>query len=303
MKLHALTGAAVAVALATGAAAQPQQNFDEVVIESQDLGGGVHMLTGSGGNIGLLVGEDGALMVDDQYAPLSAKIAAKVEELGGGPVRFVINTHHHGDHAGGNAPFAEMGATVVAHDNVRTRLSQEQQSPIGTNVIPAAPEAAWPLVTFAEDVTFHMNGQTVRAFHVPPAHTDGDAMIYFEEANVLHGGDVFTTSGFPLIDVPAGGSLEGFVADLTLAVEAIDDDTKVIPGHGPLSTRADIAARRDALQGFVDILKPLAESDLTIEQIIASRPLDGHDEGFSGGFISTESFITSAVTSMRAADR
>ena len=297
-----MTAAACAATLAgalLGAAAGAQQNFDDVVIEETDLGGGVYMLTGSGGNIGLSIGEDGAVMVDDQYAPLADKIAAKVDELGGGEVRFVLNTHYHGDHAGGNAPFAEAGATIFAHDNVRTRMSTPQVSPVGGGETPASPEVAWPVVTFPETVSFHMNGQTIHAIHTPPAHTDGDVSVYFEEANILHTGDMFIRGGFPLIDLNAGGSLGGFIAAQTMMIDMIDDDTTVIPGHGGLGARSDMIATRDALQGFSDVLTPLAEADLSIEDILASRPLDGRDEGFTGGFITAEGFITNAITAMR----
>lgn len=293
--------AAAAAALGAAGAAQAQQNFDDVMIDARDLGDGVYMLTGSGGNIGLLVGDDGALMIDDQYAPLSSKIMDKVAELSGGAsVRFIVNTHWHPDHTGGNVPFAEAGATIFAQENARRRLMQEQPSPIGGGVTPPAPPEAWPIVTFPEDVSFHMDGQTVHAFHVAPAHTDGDVMIYFEEANVLHAGDVFTTSGYPIIDAGADGSLEGFVADETRVLGMIDEDTKIIPGHGGLSTYADLEARRDALAQLVDLLKPLADSDLSIDEIIAARPLDGYDEDYAGGFVSTEDFIRAAVGQMRA---
>src|SRR5262249_34664099 len=155
-------------------------------------------LVGQGGNIGLLNGADGTLMIDDQFAPLSDKIAAKIAEIAGSSnVRFLVNTHVHGDHTGGNANFAQKRATIIAHDKVRTRIMQPKPTLRGGDPSPPAPAVAWPIVTFAQDVTFHMDGQTIHAFHVAPAHTDGDVMIYFEEANVLHAGDVFTTTGYP----------------------------------------------------------------------------------------------------------
>ncbi len=192
-----------------------------------------------------------------------------------------------------------MGATIVAHDQVRTRLMTPQASPVGGDQTPATPTGAWPVVTFAESVTFHMNGQTIHVIHTPPAHTDGDSIVYFEDANILHTGDLFVRGGFPLIDVGAGGSLGGFVDAQTIAIEHVDADTRVIPGHGPLSTVADLTATRDKLIEFRDILAPLAGTDLSIEDIIANRPLDGYADDFQGGFINTESFITAAVTAMR----
>jgi glyoxylase-like metal-dependent hydrolase (beta-lactamase superfamily II) len=302
MTCSRLAAAAVAAA-AISLPAHAQFDLENAVVENIDLGDGLHMLTGAGGNIALLVGPDGAMMVDDQFNELADRIAAKIGELApgeAGEVRFVVNTHYHFDHAGGNEAWNGRGATIVAHDNVRERLSNPQPNVLSGELEDAEPPGAWPVVTFSDDVTFHMNGQTVHAFHVPPAHTDGDSMVYFEEANVLHGGDVYTTSGFPLIDAGAGGSLDGFVASMTLALETINEDTRIIPGHGPLSRYADLEARRDKLQEFADLLKPLAESDLSVEEIIAARPLDGHDEGYAGGFISTENFITATVNRMRA---
>jgi glyoxylase-like metal-dependent hydrolase (beta-lactamase superfamily II) len=292
-------------AVALGAPAFGQFDLENAVIGSQDLGGGVHLLTGEGGNIALLVGPDGAMMVDDQFAELADRIATKIGEIApgdAGRVRFVVNTHYHFDHAGGNEAWTGRGATIVAHDNVRPRLSNPQPNVLSGEVEDPKPASAWPVVTFPESVTFHMNGQTVHVVHTPPAHTDGDAIVYFAEANVLHTGDMFIRGGFPLIDGGANGSLDGFVAAQTLAIEHSDAETKIIPGHGPVSTIADLTATRDKLAQFRDILAPLATTDLSIEDIIANQPLDGYDEGYAGGFISTDAFITAAVTAMRRGD-
>jgi glyoxylase-like metal-dependent hydrolase (beta-lactamase superfamily II) len=300
MSIRLAAALASASALALAAASAQEQNFDDAVVTAEELGSGIWLLQQpSGGNMGLSLGADGAIMVDDQFAPLAEKIVAKIREVGGDAPRFIINTHHHGDHAGGNEPFAAMGTTLVAQDNVRARLMTEQASPLGGAPTPAAPPAAWPVVTFAQSVTFHMNGQNIHVIHTPPAHTDGDSIVYFEEANVLHAGDLFIRGGYPLIDVAAGGSLGGFVDAQTAAIGEINADTKVIPGHGPLSTLADLTASRDRLAQFRDILAPLAASDLSIEDIIANQPLDGYNDGYTGGLITTEGFIAAAVTAMR----
>jgi glyoxylase-like metal-dependent hydrolase (beta-lactamase superfamily II) len=297
-----MIAAGVASAAALAGSAHAQFDLENAVIESTDLGGGVHLLTGQGGNIALLVGPDGAMMVDDQFNELADRIAAKVAEIApgeAGQVRFVVNTHYHFDHAGGNVAWTGRGATIVAHDNVRSRLSNPQPNVLSGEVEGPQPAAAWPVVTFPESVVFHMNGQTVHVVHTPPAHTDGDVVVHFEEANVLHTGDMFIRGGFPLIDGFANGALDGFVAAQTMAIEHINADTRIIPGHGPVSTLADLTASRDKLAQFRDILAPLAASDLSVEDIVAARPLDGYDEGYAGGFISTDAFITAAVTAMR----
>jgi glyoxylase-like metal-dependent hydrolase (beta-lactamase superfamily II) len=304
MRSHLLMTAvaAVAAAAACGAPALAQFDLESAVVESTDLGDGLHLLTGAGGNIALLVGPDGAMMVDDQFNELADRIAAKIGELADGEsgrVRFVVNTHYHFDHAGGNEAWNDRGATIVAHDNVRKRLSNPQPNVLSGELSDAEPPGAWPVVTFPEAVTFHMNGQTIHVVHTPPAHTDGDSAVYFEEADVLHTGDMFIRGGFPLIDGYANGSLDGFVAAQTMAIDHINADTRIIPGHGPISTLADLTASRDKLAQFRDILAPLAATDLPVEDIVANRPLDGHDEGYAGGFISTDDFITAAVTAMR----
>lgn len=206
------------------------QDFSKVEVKASALRGGTHLLTGAGGNIVASVGDDGTFIVDDQYAPLSPRIRAALKDIGGGEVRFVINTHWHGDHTGGNESFGKAGAVIVAHDNVRKRMSTEQLIAAFDRKVEASPEAALPVVTFAEGVTLHLNGDTVRVSHVADAHTDGDALVKFERADVLHMGDTFFNGGYPFIDVGSGGSIGGAIAAVDAGLAMSGEATIVVPG-------------------------------------------------------------------------
>ena len=201
------------------------RDFSDVEVTAHHVAGGVYYLEGAGGNIGLSVGEDGVVMIDDQFAPLTDKIVAAIRELSNGEIRFVINTHVHGDHTGGNENLGRMGVLILARDEVRVRLADAQ-----------APEAL-PVVTYSESIMIHLNGDEVHAFPVPPAHTDGDSYIHFRDADVLHLGDVFRTTGFPYIDLANGGTLDGTIGALGVAIGMAGPNTKIIPGHGAVSTR------------------------------------------------------------------
>ena len=217
------------------------QNFDAVEIETQQVSSSVYMLLGQGGNIGVFVGEDGVFVIDDQFAPLTDKILAAIGAITSEPVRFVFNTHWHGDHTGGNENLGRTGALIVAHENVRERLSMDQvlervgREPAPT---PAAPAGALPVVTFTEDVTFHLNGDQLHAFHVSNADTDGDAIVHFRRANVVHMGDTFFRDRFPFIDTATGGSIDGMIAAVGAALAVMDARTRVIPGHTGRCRRA-----------------------------------------------------------------
>lgn len=252
------------------------------------LGGGLHMLTGRGGNIGLSVGEDGVVMIDDQFAPLAPGIAAEIAKLTSKKVRFVINTHWHGDHVGGNEAFAKDGAIVLAHDNVRRRMSTQQVMKVFNATIPAAAKTALPLVTFADGVSLHLNGQTTGIRHVKSAHTDGDALVRFTEANVLHMGDVFFNGSFPLIDVESGGSIDGYIAAQKLALTLVDDKTKIIPGHGPLASRKDLEASLAMLEQVRALMARAVAEHKTVEAAIAAHPLKDLAAIWSKGFINEE---------------
>jgi glyoxylase-like metal-dependent hydrolase (beta-lactamase superfamily II) len=270
------------------------QDFDAVQIQTQRLTDAVYMLIGQGGNIGVSVGEDGVFLIDDQFAPLTDKIVAAIGAISSEPVRFVFNTHWHGDHTGGNENLGEAGALIVAHDNVRQRMSVEQVlERIGRPVsnTPASPETALPVVTFTEDVTFHINGDALHAFHVEHAHTDGDAIVHFERANVVHMGDTFFRDRFPFIDTASGGSIDGIIAAAGEALAIMDADTQIIPGHGALSTRDDLRAYRDTLRVMRNAVAALMEQGLGLDQIQARRPIRtqaaawGQDEAAERSFV------------------
>lgn len=270
------------------------QNFDAVQIRAQSLGGGIYMLMGQGGNIGLSVGEDGVFIIDDQFAPLTEKILAAIAEITSESVRFVFNTHWHGDHTGGNENLGRTGALIVAHKNVRVRLSMDQvlerigRQPAET---PAVPSAAWPVVTFTEDVTFHLNDDELHAFHVENAHTDGDAIVHFKRANVVHMGDTFFRDRFPFIDTATGGSIDGMIAASGTALAVMDSETQVIPGHGSLSDREDLRRYRDALKTMRDAVADLMEQGRSLEQIVAARPIRAQAEAWGQSEAAEASFV------------
>lgn len=278
----ALASATLAVATAIVLPAPAvAQGMDDVEIETVAVADGVYMLMGRGGNIGVSVGEDGVFVIDDQFAPLTERILAAIAEISDEPVRFVFNTHWHGDHTGGNENMGEAGALIVAHDNVRERMSTEQvlerigREPTTT---PASPEGALPVVTFSEDVSFHVNGGELHAFHVSDAHTDGDAIVHFRDANVVHMGDTFFRDRFPFIDTASGGSIDGLVAAVGEALAVMDAETRVIPGHGDLSTREDVRAYADALKDMRGAVGALMARGMSLEEIQAERPLRAHAE-------------------------
>ncbi|MEO8587307.1 MAG: MBL fold metallo-hydrolase [Acidobacteriota bacterium] len=272
--------------------ASAQQDFSKVEIKAEKLTDGIWMLTGAGGNIGVSAGPDGVFLVDDQYAPLTDKIKAAVKTVSDRPIRFVLNTHWHGDHVGGNESLGKDGAVLVAHDNVRKRMSKDQFIKLFDRTVPASPAAALPLVTFAESLSFHLNGEDVDAVHVPPAHTDGDVVVFFRKANVIHGGDTIFNGMYPVVDLSSGGSVDGMIgaADRILAVA--DASTKIIPGHGPLATKADVKAYRDMLAASRDAVAPLVKAGKTIDEVKAAKPTSALDEKWGKGFIKPDVWTT-----------
>lgn len=275
-----------------------QQDFSQVEITSQKLAEGIWMLQGAGGNLGLSAGEDGAFLIDDQFAPLTEKIQAAVAKVSDKPVRFVFNTHWHFDHTGGNENFGKAGVLIVAHDNVRERMSVDQVMEAFNRTVEAAPDVALPVITFAHDVKFHLNGDTIHAFHVPPAHTDGDSIIHFETADVIHMGDVFFNGGYPFIDVGSGGSIEGVIHAVNKVLAMSDADTKIIPGHGPLASRADLVGYRDMLDEVRARIASMIAEGKTLEEIQAAKPTADLDETWGKGFINGEQFIAIAHSSL-----
>ena len=287
----------VTMAAAASLIAQ-QPNFDSVVVRTQPAGRGVHMLTGSGGNIALAVGEDFAFLVDDQFAPLTAKILAAVRGVTDKPVRFLVNTHWHGDHAGGNENMAKAGVILVAHDNVRTRMSTEQFTELFNRRSPPSPRGALPVVTFVESVTFHLGGETVHVVHVPPAHTDGDAIVHFVQANTIHMGDNYFKDVYPFVDLSSGGSFEGVIRAADVALGYANDSTRIIPGHGPLANRADLKKYRDVMVQVRDRVAALIRQGKTREQVIAARPTAEWDATWGAGFMKPDVFLGIVYQSM-----
>jgi glyoxylase-like metal-dependent hydrolase (beta-lactamase superfamily II) len=287
--------AAAALLLAFAAPASAQRpNMDAVQIRVEQVAPGVAVLFGRGGNIGLSYGADGNIIIDDQYAPLTERILAAIRTLDPDPVRFVINTHWHGDHTGGNENVARTGAVIVAHDNVRRRMSMEQL--VRGDVVPASPSGALPVVTFSEGVTFHLNGDDLRVLHVANAHTDGDALVYFTHANVLHMGDVFWNGMLPFIDLDSGGSIDGMIAGVQQGLDIANDQTVVIPGHGPIGRRADLVRYRDMLAGLRDRVRVEMRRHRSLDQIKALRLADRY--GPADGFISPDRMIETIYQSL-----
>ena len=286
----------IALALPVGLLALPaaaeEPDFSKVQIETIPLAPGLAMLIGSGGNIVVSTGKDGPVIVDDQFAPLAPKITAAVNALQSAPIRFVINTHHHFDHTGGNEVFGNAGALIIAHDNVRQRLSMEQFSQLMNRTTPASPAAALPVVTFADGMTLHWNGETISMRHVAPAHTDGDVHVWFEKANVVHTGDTYVNGFFPLVDVESGGTLGGIIASAEAILARATPDTKIVPGHGPLATPADLKRFRDVLVDVKARIEQGIASGKTMQQFIAAKPLADLDAQWGHGFLTTDQVIT-----------
>jgi glyoxylase-like metal-dependent hydrolase (beta-lactamase superfamily II) len=257
-----------------------QNNFDSVEIKAYKMNDKIYMLEGEGGNIGLLVGKDGAVMIDDQFAPLSEKIKAAVKKITEVPVRFVINTHFHGDHVGGNENFGKEGAIIVAQSNSRLRMSTDQFNATFKQTQKAAPYDALAKITFGDSVTLHLNGETLQVMHVKNAHTDGDAIIYFKGSNIIHGGDVFVRYGLPFIDQPSGGSIDGMIAGCDVILNLADEQTKIIPGHGAIASKKDVAEYKNMLVTIRDRIADAIKQGKTVNEVIAMDPTKEYKTSF-----------------------
>jgi glyoxylase-like metal-dependent hydrolase (beta-lactamase superfamily II) len=293
------------MALAVTALLGPLQerDFSKVEVVPEKLAEGVYMLTGEGGNIGVSVGEDGVFLVDDQYAPLTERIKAAVAAISSKPIRFLLNTHWHGDHTGGNENLGKAGVVVVAHENVRKRMSVEQFIEALNRKVPPAAKAALPIVTFTDAVTFHINGDEIQGVHIPPAHTDGDTLIRFTRANVVHMGDCFFNGRYPFIDLSSGGSFEGVIAAADRVLALADAGTKIIPGHGPAADKAALQAYRDLLATVRDRVKPLVAAGRSLDEVKAAQPTREWDATWGTGFMKPDLWLGIVYKSLKEGRR
>jgi cyclase len=289
-RFMSITLSTLALAALT-APALAQQDFSKVEIQTRKLNATTYMLVGAGGNVGVSVGPDAVFVIDDQFAPMAPKIKAAIAAISAKPVQFVLNTHFHFDHTGGNEALGKDGALIVAHDNVRKRMSAEQLiSFIGMRQA-ASPKAALPVITVPGEVKFHINGDEVHAFHVPMAHTDGDLIVHFRNSDVVHMGDVFFNNMYPFIDGSSGGTADGVVAAVDRVLALAGDKTQIIPGHGPLANKADLQRYRDLLATVSQRIKDLRRAGKSDEEIRAAKPAADFDAVFGGGFIKPEAFV------------
>ncbi|WP_374615206.1 MBL fold metallo-hydrolase [Sphingorhabdus sp.] len=280
---------AAAMAACFAAPAAAQQDFSKVEVKAENLAPGVSVLFGAGGNIGVSHGEDGTVLIDDQFAPLTPKIQAAVAALGASPVKFLINTHWHGDHSGGNENFGKAGAVIMAHDNVRVRMATDQKTPFGE--VKASPKVALPVITYAEGLKLHLNGEEVRVISVPPAHTDGDSVVHWTKSNVIHMGDLFFHKmSYPFVDRSSGGDVRGVIAAADKVLAMANDQTKIIPGHGAVASKADLQAYRDMLVAIVGKIEAAVKAGKSLEEVKAMKPADGFGVNPSG-FITADRFV------------
>lgn len=270
---------------------EAQDNFDTVRIRPVQVAENIYFLKGAGGNIGVFIGKEGTLMIDNQFAPLSNKINGAIKTLSPNDIRFLINTHLHGDHSGGNENFKNMGVTIVAHDMVRDRMSNEQVNKANNTVTPPRPQEAWPVITFSEKLNFYLNEEDIELLHVNPAHTDGDVVVHFKKANVYHMGDMFVTYGYPYIDYGSGGSINGFISSLDTFLSMMDENTKVIPGHGELCTKADVKIYRDRLAEIRDEIATALKKGKKSEDLASLPVASKYDSEWGKGFIKGKDFI------------
>jgi cyclase len=283
-------------AIAIPAAAQ--QDYSKVEIQATKLTDSVYMLTGAGGNMGLSIGADAVFLVDDQFAPLTPKITAAIGALTPKPVKFVLNTHWHGDHAGGNENLGKAGVLIVAQDNVRKRMATEQFMEFMNMRTKAEPAVALPVVTFSADTTFHLNDDEIYAFHVPRAHTDGDTIVHFRKSDVIHMGDTYFNGMYPFIDTSSGGTVDGVVAAADKALAIAGDATRIIPGHGPLSNKAELKAYRDMLATVAARIRKMVKDGKKPEEIAAAGVTAEFDPKWGKGFIAPAKFVEMIATNI-----
>jgi cyclase len=295
---HRLLAATAALMACSPALAQ-QTDFSTVEIKTIPLTGNLYMLMGSGGNMVVSTGKDGSVLVDTEFAPLNEKIRAAIKAAGGSDVKFVVNTHWHGDHSGGNEPFGKAGAVIVAHNNVRVRMSTEQVMAAFNQTVPPSPAAALPTLTFPSRATFHWNGNTVNVFHVENAHTDGDSIVQFADLNVIHTGDTYMKDTFPFIDRSSNGTIDGFIKASEAVLARSDAGTKIVPGHGDLATRADYQRFHDMLVKVRSNIQTLIDQGKSEDEVVAATPTADFDAVWGTGFMMAETFTRFAYQSLK----
>ncbi len=281
-----------------------QTKWDSVQVTSEKITDNIYMLKGSGGNIGVITGPDGIVMIDDQFLPLSTKIKDAIQALDNNPIRFTINTHIHGDHSGSNEFFKRLGSAIVAHDAVRERMMKERVVDKAQNqTTPPRDKDAWPAVTFSDKLNLHLNGQDIELIHFGAAHTDGDVIIHFSQANVFHMGDVFVTYGYPYIDDSNGGNINGMIATLDKAMALMDDNSRIIPGHGNLCSKVDVKKYRDRLANIRDQVAAALKKGKKVEEITGLGITNPYDEEWGKGGIKGRDFVLVVAEGLNAGAR
>lgn len=286
-----LTASSVSLFLALSTALSTANANDDHAVSSTKLSDTIYLISGNGGNIGVSIGSNGTFMIDDKFAPMTDAILAEIKKLGGDVPKFVINTHWHADHTGGNENLGKKGAIIVAHENVRERLTQDNFLAAFNKKIPASLAIGLPVVTFNDTINFHLNGDEINVSHIANAHTDGDSIIHFTSENILHTGDIFFNGFYPFIDIAHGGSLKGMINASDTMLSMINDQTRIIPGHGPMANKADLKSYRDMLQAAYDSLKPLKSAGKSIDEAVAAKPLQALDAEWSDGIFKTNQWI------------
>jgi glyoxylase-like metal-dependent hydrolase (beta-lactamase superfamily II) len=298
--LNALLVALALIGLAARAHAQAQPDFSKVEIKTTKLANNFYTLEGQGGTIGVLTGPDGVFMVDGEFAPLTPKIVAAIKQVSNGPIRFMVNTHVHGDHTGGNENFGKMGVTIIAREELRERLMHPAPAANGTPGLPA-PEVALPTLTYQGRARLHMNGQEIDLIAIPRAHTDGDTLVYFPQSDVIMCGDFYRSIQYPNIDRANGGSLQGMLDGLGVLIGLAGPNTKIVPGHGPVVGRAEVMAHRDMILAIRDRVAPLVSQGKTQEEVLAAHPTAEYDARVPNSKETTERFVDQVYAELKAA--
>jgi len=275
---------------------------ETVEYQAHTLSDTLTMLIGRGGNVAISAGDEGIYVIDDQFPNIADQLLAQIRKISDQPIRFVINTHYHADHTGGNEVLSGQGAVIIAHDNIRRRMSTEQFNQFWNGSTPAATSAALPVITFSDNVTLHLNGESTTAYHVPRGHTDGDAIIHFTGSNVIHMGDIYFHGRYPFIDLDGGGTVQGMIAAMDKALSLSDEATRIIPGHGPLSNPAELQSHRDMLQKATDQVQILINQGNSLDQAIAAQPTAEWDETHGKVWITPAQFVTFIYNSLASVD-